>query len=89
MDISGRGLLAVGRGQQVEVWRDAFSQKQSKPYLTHRLFYIMPTIFKVYCDVVYMHRVKGEVCSLEFCPYEDCLGIGHALGVSSMIVPGQ
>ena len=36
MDISGRGLLAVGCGQIVEVWRDAFSQKQRAPYLTHR-----------------------------------------------------
>lgn len=36
MDISGRGLLAVGQGEKVEVWRDALSQKQSAPYLTHR-----------------------------------------------------
>ncbi|CAI8025621.1 Probable U3 small nucleolar RNA-associated protein 7 [Geodia barretti] len=69
MDISGRGLLAVGRGRQVSIWRDVFSQKQLSPYLTH--------------------GVKGEICSLQFCPFEDCLGIGHALGFSSMLTPGS
>jgi U3 small nucleolar RNA-associated protein 7 len=68
MDISGRGLLAVGRGQQVAVWRDAFSERQAAPYLTH--------------------GVAGEVCSLQFCPFEDCLGVGHASGFSSMLAPG-
>ena len=34
-------------------------------------------------------RVTGDICSVKFCPYEDCLGIGHALGFSSMLVPGQ
>jgi U3 small nucleolar RNA-associated protein 7 len=34
------------------------------------------------------HEVSGEVAKVEFCPFEDCLGIGHASGFSSMIVPG-
>jgi U3 small nucleolar RNA-associated protein 7 len=32
---------------------------------------------------------KGVVSSLEFCPYEDILTIGHSKGTSNMIVPGS
>ncbi len=34
------------------------------------------------------HQVPADVNVLEFSPYEDCLGIGHALGFSSILVPG-
>ncbi len=68
VEISQRGLLALGRGREVEVWRDAHREQQQAPYLTH--------------------RVSGEVSSLKFCPFEDCLGVGHAGGFSSLIVPG-
>lgn len=37
LDISQRGLLAVGQGSFIEVWRDALISKQSKPYMTHHL----------------------------------------------------
>ena len=71
MCVSERGLVGVGRGRVVEVWRDLISRaadKQRAPYMTH--------------------RVEGEVQGVEFCPFEDCLGIGHENGFSSMIVPG-
>ncbi len=68
VEISQRGLLALGRGREVEVWKDALSEKQRAPYMTH--------------------RVSGEVSSLRFCPFEDCLGVGHGGGFSSIIVPG-
>ena len=35
------------------------------------------------------HQVGGDVSRVEFCPFEDCLGIGHANGFSSIIVPGM
>jgi len=35
------------------------------------------------------HEVFKTVTSLEFCPYEDVLGIGHGAGFSSMLVPGS
>ena len=30
----------------------------------------------------------GTAHAAKFCPYEDCLGIGHSRGFSSIIVPG-
>ena len=35
------------------------------------------------------HRVGGDVNKVEFCPFEDCLGIGHEKGFASIIVPGM
>ncbi|XP_060566570.1 WD repeat-containing protein 46-like, partial [Ruditapes philippinarum] len=35
-----------------------------------------------------VHDVHASVHSLQFCPYEDVLGVGHADGFSSLIVPG-
>ena len=35
------------------------------------------------------HHLKGEANVVEFCPFEDCLGIGHGNGFTSIIVPGQ
>lgn len=41
-------------------------------------------------DAPYLrHKVLlGGVNNVSFCPYEDVLGIGHANGVSTMLVPG-
>ena len=35
------------------------------------------------------HQVFKTVSSLDFCPYEDVLGVGHGAGFSSMLVPGS
>ncbi|CAJ1084939.1 WD repeat-containing protein 46 [Xyrichtys novacula] len=53
-------------------------------------------IVQVYRDVwstpvtkPYMaHRAQGAVWGLQFCPFEDVLGVGHGDGFTSMLVPG-
>ena len=37
LDFSQRGLLAVGFGSHVQVWRDACAQKTRAPYMRHEL----------------------------------------------------
>lgn len=72
VDISQRGLLAVGEGAAVSVWpAEALTAHQGKPYMRC----VLPT----------RHDV---VESVAFCPWEDVLGIGHSRGFSSAVVPG-
>jgi U3 small nucleolar RNA-associated protein 7 len=35
------------------------------------------------------HRVKATIQNVQFCPFEDVLGIGHSNGLSSILVPGS
>ena len=37
LDISQSGLLAVGQGSHVQVWKDALQAKQRSPYLSHEM----------------------------------------------------
>jgi U3 small nucleolar RNA-associated protein 7 len=37
LDISQNGLLAVGQGSHVQVWKDALQSKQRSPYMSHEM----------------------------------------------------
>lgn len=74
MDISTSGLVALGGGTNIQIWRGLFSSSQPKPtspYLKFGLGY-------------------GNIAErVRFCPYEDVLGVGHSQGFSSLLVPGS
>jgi len=36
-DISQRGMLAVGWGRRINIWKDALTSKQQSPYMSHKL----------------------------------------------------
>ena len=41
-------------------------------------------------DVYLKHRLNStSIQNLQFCPYEDVLGIGHSNGISSILIPGK
>lgn len=70
LHISDTGLLGVGWGPHVTVWKDALKNKANSPYLTHL-------------------QEASAINRVRFCPYDDILGVGHAGGFSSLIVPGS
>ncbi|WOL18091.1 putative U3 small nucleolar RNA-associated protein 7 [Canna indica] len=70
LDFSQKGLLAIGNGSQIQVWKDSGNQEYES-YMTHAM-------------------VKGyQIGKLSFRPYEDVLGIGHSMGISSILIPGS
>jgi U3 small nucleolar RNA-associated protein 7 len=74
--ISDRGLAAIGAGTGVTIWKDLFNMSGSAD---------PKKIQSPYLNWGYDgQRVEG----LNFCPFEDILGIGHNDGFSSVIVPG-
>ncbi|KAI5297573.1 Small subunit (SSU) processome component, partial [Ascosphaera atra] len=78
VSISDRNLTAVGWGTKASIWRGLFD---SAPNDVER-------IQKVQSPYMSWGGDGQRIESVKWCPYEDILGIGHAQGFSSIIVPG-
>ncbi|XP_058109845.1 probable U3 small nucleolar RNA-associated protein 7 isoform X2 [Magnolia sinica] len=71
LKFSQKGLLAMGDGSRVQVWRDSSGDQDYSRYMSHSM-------------------VKGyQVGTVSFQPYEDVLGLGHSMGISSILIPGS
>eukprot|EP01112_Ceratiomyxa_fruticulosa_P013761 TRINITY_DN3886_c0_g1_i13.p1 TRINITY_DN3886_c0_g1~~TRINITY_DN3886_c0_g1_i13.p1 ORF type:complete len:720 (+),score=134.93 TRINITY_DN3886_c0_g1_i13:190-2349(+) len=52
--------------------------------------YVWKDVFTKRADELYMtYKAPSEIRSLRFCPFEDILGVGHAKGFSSVLIPGS
>jgi U3 small nucleolar RNA-associated protein 7 len=75
ISISDKGLAAIGAGTSVTIWKDMFSGASSAPT-------------KVQSPYLNWGEQGVPISRVEFCPYEDVLGVSHSRGFTSVIVPG-
>ena len=73
--ISDRNLAAVGWGTQVSIWKDLFRKSAVDQEKVQRPYMAWGG------DGQHIERLR-------WCPFEDILGVSHAQGFASMIVPG-
>lgn len=73
--ISDTGLTAVGWGTQTTIWKGLFDGNAA----------VQP---KVQSPYMAWGGEGRRVERVQWCPYEDVLGLGHDQGFSSIIVPG-
>lgn len=78
ISISDRGLAAIGTGTSVKIWKDLFTTTNASS--------TSPS--KIQSPYLNWGNQGQRVERVNFCPYEDILGISHSAGFSSVIVPG-
>ena len=79
ISISDRGLAAISSATSVTIWKDLFTTAPSTTPTTP------PKVQSPYMNWGFDGR---QIQSLQWCPFEDILGIGHSSGFSSTIIPG-
>jgi U3 small nucleolar RNA-associated protein 7 len=72
LSYSQKGILAVGHGPRVTMWRN-LGRSGDEHVRSPYMSHLLP---------------GSSVSSVAFCPFEDVLGVGHASGFSSLLVPG-
>lgn len=89
MAFSDKGCLAVSLRNEVVIYKDDILKRSTLPEgLTEE-----DDVVEVYGErsVYLKHRMNNvsSIQNMQFCPYEDVLGIGHGRGISSILVPGS
>lgn len=86
---SQKTLLGVVLGNVVEVNTKNF-EKSCEFILTTFVSQVYKDCCSNTAQYPYMrHKLHGSVGNIQFCPYEDVLGIGHSDGYTSILVPGM
>uniref|UniRef100_A0A915NL35 BING4 C-terminal domain-containing protein n=1 Tax=Meloidogyne floridensis TaxID=298350 RepID=A0A915NL35_9BILA len=81
--------LAVYSGPLVHYSHVAFSQRNFLAVNSGNNLQILKNPHLGQSTTPYlMHKCGGAITDLKFCPYEDVLGVGHTLGLSSLLIPG-
>ena len=75
VSISDRGLVGVGWGTQVSIWKGLFDKSQRDQE-------------KIQSPYMGWGGDGKRIERVRWCPFEDILGISHDQGFSSIIVPG-
>jgi len=73
LTFSQRSKLAVGIGSVCNVFSES----------------VIQTGADVKIEPYMTHRASANVSGMQFCPYEDVLGLSHGKGYSSIIIPGS
>jgi U3 small nucleolar RNA-associated protein 7 len=91
--ISQRGLVAAGFGSTVHVWSGVSASGSDKREASRHVLrgaasgahFERPSPRNPYMVQQYPKR---PITGLDFCPFEDILGVSHVDGMASMVVPG-
>lgn len=90
LDISERGVLAVGMGRKVQLLRDAFTRPYDVTYLNYELGTPNAALSSGGGITASSRALQSRVAvaSVAFRPLEDVLCVGHTHGVTTYIAPG-
>ncbi len=86
LTFSQKNYIAAALRNQITVFNNELIEIGEKPIIEKE-----EQMVEIYDEkkVYLKHRITNiNIKNLQFCPYEDVLGIGHGNGVSCILVPG-
>ncbi|RMZ94588.1 WD repeat-containing 46 [Brachionus plicatilis] len=83
---SQKNLIAAGLRNEVVIFKDDFIKLNEEEIEAEEQYIEDMTPNDIYLK----HRINNaNIQNLQFCPFEDVLGVGHSYGISSLLVPGS